>query len=41
LSGGDRVIYWTRPILLADVADEFDDLFITDIKSDAADKVTP
>jgi DNA repair exonuclease SbcCD nuclease subunit len=29
------------PILLADVADEFDDLFITDIKSDAAEKVPP
>jgi DNA repair exonuclease SbcCD nuclease subunit len=29
------------PILLADVADEFDDLFITDIKSDATEKVPP
>lgn len=29
------------PILLADVADEFDDLFVTDIKSDAAEKVPP
>jgi DNA repair exonuclease SbcCD nuclease subunit len=29
------------PILLADVADEFDNLFVTDIKSDVAEKVPP
>lgn len=29
------------PILLADVTEEFDELFVTDIKSDAAEKVPP